>query len=114
MDRDSCCPHGLVSIFVCLLQMEGRPDAAGRGGPATLLSVGDRWAAQLSTMGDRAKAALHHCAEIPLVQANATALLNLLKGDPLSSLLMTHPSKVRPSVVAHLSKKSDSLSALGS
>ena len=45
-------------------------------------------------MKERAKAALHHCAEIPLVQANATALLNLLEGDPLSSVLMTHPSKV--------------------
>ena len=54
------------------LQAEGRPDAAGRGGPATLLSVGERWAAQLSGMEERAKAALHHCAEVPLVQANAT------------------------------------------
>jgi hypothetical protein len=79
-------------------QAEGRPDAAGRGGPATLLSVGERWAAQLSAMGERAKAALHHCAEIPLVQANATALLNLLKGDPSSSVLMSHPSKVQPVV----------------
>ena len=75
--------------------MEGRPDAAGRGGPATLLSVGEHWAAQLSAMEDRAKAALHHCAEIPIVQANAKALLSLLKGEPTSSVLMSHPTKVQ-------------------
>ena len=80
--------------------MEGKPDAAGRGGPATLLSVGERWVAQLSAMEDRAKAALHHCAEIPIVQANANALLNLLKGEPTSSVVMSHPSKVPLTTIA--------------
>lgn len=85
--------------------MEGRPDAAGRGGPATLLSVGDRWSAQLSAMEERAKAALHYCSTIPLVQANATALLNLLKGEPTNSVLMTHPSEVQPTTVVTNKKR---------
>ena len=75
-------------------QVEGRPDAAGRGGPATLLSVGEGWAAQLAGMEERANAALYHCGEaVPVVKANATALLNLLKGEPASSVLMRHPTR---------------------
>ena len=85
-----------------LLQVEGRPDAAGRGGPATLLSVGEGWAAQLAGMEERANAALYHCGEaVPVVKANATALLNLLKGEPASSVLMSHPSKVRTLYTLH-------------
>jgi hypothetical protein len=85
-------------------QVEGRPDAAGRGGPATLLSVGEGWAAQLAGMEERANAALYHCGEaVPVVQANATALLNSLKGEPASSVLMSHPSKVRTMHAAHWS-----------
>lgn len=97
------CLRVIAPVGLFPLQAEGRPDAAGRGGPATLLSVGERWAAQLSGMEERAKAALQHCAEIPLVQASATALLNLLK-EPSGSVLMTHPSKVLVAVV-HLAKE---------
>ena len=82
-----------LAALATAIPAEGRPDGAGRGGVATLLSVGDEWAGQLSGMEEKANAALHHCTGLPVVMANATALINLLKGEPARSVLLQHPSK---------------------
>ena len=58
-----------------------------------MVVVGEEWQGQLKGMEEKANAAIWHCPDVPVVQANATALMNLLKGEPASSVLLRHPSK---------------------
>ena len=82
-----------LAALASAIPAEGRPDAAGRGGPATLLSVGDEWEGQLAGMAERARAAQRQCPKVPIVEANSQALLKLLEGEPASSVILAHPSK---------------------